>query len=186
MITKTSNDLLTDLLLEYSWDEMPQEYNIAKILLTLDKGIFIDEVKSIGHDSEFKEAALKWIESLGDVQLGEGMVCICLDILRDNNYQGLVHNWILLKEKNEQDLIGQWAFGTHCHISKTLVNSTRIIKAVHKIGDLVIVERGDGSFKHDSYVFDSLDKAIIRAIAFKYDGANSKADDYFCKMLGIK
>jgi hypothetical protein len=32
---------------------------------------------------------------------------------------------------------------------------------------------------------DSFDAALVMAVAHKYEGANSRAGDYFCKMVGI-
>jgi hypothetical protein len=68
----------------------------------------------------------------------------------------------------------------------------------HIIGEYVIFEhtyKGDHkeisfhpyiNFKDTSHGYSTLDSAIVGAIAYKYDGANSMAAGYFSKMVGMK
>lgn len=77
---------------------------------------------------------------------------------------------------------------------------------VHEIGDIIIVEhewKNDYKIPEEDHWFHfylvnktgiqdsctnatSLEKAIIAAIAMKYDGMSSMAGQYFCKMIGMK
>jgi hypothetical protein len=82
----------------------------------------------------------------------------------------------------------------------------RLVK-VHRIGDYQVVEfnpekseREPGEYPYEDtteyhpYVagvdtmwsFGSMDAALVGAIAYKNEGANSRAAQYFCKMVGIK
>ena len=65
----------------------------------------------------------------------------------------------------------------------------------HEIGDYQFIETHseqdgptffiylNGGFTH--YGEDSLDAALLTAIAFKYDGRNSQAAHYFARMIGM-
>lgn len=67
----------------------------------------------------------------------------------------------------------------------------------HTIGEYQIieaVEKGSNSkrlfsaylnFKSISCSYYSLDEALVGLLAYKYDGCNSRADGYFCKMIGL-
>jgi len=81
------------------------------------------------------------------------------------------------------------------------------IVSVHTIGEYDIVEHHPAIFKDScgtgkydytksqfhpyingddtSYGYDTLESAIVGAIARKYDGCNSQAAYYFCKMIGL-
>ena len=188
----TSNQLLSDLLLNHSWNRTPHEYSISKVLLELDAGTFISSItveEENVYNSDFKQAALKWIESLKGKILGEGIVNVACEIIRQNGYQVLAHNWFALKVQGEQKLIERWTYGTKQPIGGRIdptINPDNIIKQVHKIGDLVVVESNSGKFSHDNHVFNSLDEAVLRAIAVKYHGNNTQANYFMCKMLEIK
>jgi hypothetical protein len=66
---------------------------------------------------------------------------------------------------------------------------------IHEIGDYNIVEsvnrKGEKQFhayslrKDCNHSYDCLEAAIVGAIAYKYDGINSRAEEYFMKMIGI-
>ena len=49
-------------------------------------------------------------------------------------------------------------------------------------------ERNGGKFywQDTSTSYDSLEKAIIGAIAYNFDGPNSRAANYFSKMIGLE
>jgi hypothetical protein len=72
---------------------------------------------------------------------------------------------------------------------------------IHRIGEYEIVEfigvfngkREEGvSFhvyiagKDTSHSFGSLDSALVGAIAYKHEGPNHRADQYFCKMVEME
>lgn len=67
---------------------------------------------------------------------------------------------------------------------------------IHEIGEYTFVEYSDhtseirfniyiaGKDMHNGAI--SLDRAILRAIALKYDGINTRADGYMVNMLNIE
>lgn len=64
----------------------------------------------------------------------------------------------------------------------------------HEIGDYQFIETAAGDEKRFfayikgrsiGHYEDSLDAALIVAIAYKYDGTNSQAAHYFAKMIGM-
>lgn len=70
------------------------------------------------------------------------------------------------------------------------------INATHEIGDIQIIEYTDRETSETgfaAYVYgescrqsgDSLDYAILLALAYKYDGINSQAARLMAKMLGM-
>lgn len=85
----------------------------------------------------------------------------------------------------------------------SLENKIRLIESEYSFGEVVkthiigdtyqIIEAidNDGNQKFSSYVnfertgfsYNSLEKAITGAIAYKYEGANSQANKYFWKMI---
>lgn len=71
---------------------------------------------------------------------------------------------------------------------------------IHEIGDYSIVETlfydrkekvsiveyfSYANGRSTGHAFPSLDEALVYAISYKYDGRNTKADQYFCKGIGI-
>ena len=84
---------------------------------------------------------------------------------------------------------------------RELTKKFKHIIGVHTIGDVDIIEysRTDGNGKptgdvwfqpciageNTGYIFDTLDLAIVGALATKYDGRNSQATYFIDKMLGI-
>lgn len=69
----------------------------------------------------------------------------------------------------------------------------RLIK-IHSCGEYAIVEYVDmGLAKYAPYyknvnysrIYNSLDSALVGVLSLKYDGINTQADGFICKMLGI-
>ena len=85
----------------------------------------------------------------------------------------------------------------------SIENKIRLIESEYSFGEVVkthiigdtyqIIEAIDeeGNIKFSTYInfertgfsYNSLEKAITGAIAYKYDGANSQANKYFWKMI---
>ena len=76
-------------------------------------------------------------------------------------------------------------------------NWGKIIK-IQAIGDYQIIEyiscssgKGEPSFhsyvdfKDTNHSYNTLEQALIGVIAHRFDGVNSRAAGYFCKMIGI-
>lgn len=72
-----------------------------------------------------------------------------------------------------------------------------LIIKIHKIGDYQIIEYTEVETEKTYYKplvnnndthhsFQSLDRALIHAVAYKYDGVNTRADIYYAKMLEMK
>lgn len=72
-----------------------------------------------------------------------------------------------------------------------------VVIGIHCIGDFQIIESREKEttdvtfhpyidFKSISVGYNNLDTALIGVIAHKYEGSNSQAGNYFCKMLGLK
>ena len=65
----------------------------------------------------------------------------------------------------------------------------------HIIGEYQVIEYIDEenrtffhpyiNYKDISHAYDTLEQALIGVIAYKYEGANSHAAGYFCKMIGM-
>lgn len=82
---------------------------------------------------------------------------------------------------------------------KQVTHYADYIMKVHEIGDISIVESvdfNDGQVQETSFhayakgedsmcAYDSLDAALVAALAFKYEGHNSQAAKYFFRMVGM-
>lgn len=93
-------------------------------------------------------------------------------------------------------------------MDKTTLNSFIVsfcwgpVIRVHEIADFAIIEYldkhhdakntfhpvqilDDGSVRDFSRSYGGLEEAIVCALALKYDGLNSQAGGFFCKMIGL-
>jgi hypothetical protein len=178
---KTTTGLLTEMLLNHSWNSTYQEASIAKVLAYLSDGTFFEKIEAEEvscYNASFKKAYQAWKET--NNSNFETVLGNALRILQKRGYQPLVDNFGILAEHGMASEIRNWCYGT----SYEFVTPERRIKAIHCISTFAVIERFDGRFCHD-HEFDTLDEAIIRAIAVKYDGSNTEANRFICKMLDI-
>jgi|GEM_PF-6318910 len=169
------------MLLNHSWNSTYQEASIAKVLAFLSDGTFFEKIEAEDltcYNASFKKAYKAWRKT--DNSNSETVLEDALDILLQHGYFALVLNFDILAEHGMASEIRNWCYGT----SYEFVTPERRIKAIHCISTFAVIERFDGRFWHD-HEFDTLDEAIIRAIAVKYDGSNTEANRFICKMLGI-
>lgn len=182
-VLSATSKALSNLLLNTRWNRTTQEASIARVLLALEKKTFFEEIENESesvYNKEFKKAYEKWQEletTISDYVVLEN----CLNLLFINDYVNLVNNFSYLRQHQLPEMIVHWNYGTKGNNH----NKMHIIKEIHKIGTHVIIERADNNFQHNGCAFSTIDEAIIRAIAVKYDGENTKANKYICAMLNI-
>ena len=82
-------------------------------------------------------------------------------------------------------------------LNENIINKDRIINT-YEVGDYQIIEyttyNPHGKLLYSPYIdysdthriYNSLDAALLGVMAYKYEGCNYHADEYMCKLLGIK
>lgn len=137
--------------------------------------------------SQFAETIIKYKGNLGTIVLDSNYNARFLPVNYNGDWNELEFIEIInrvaeatLDEKIEYIKIS-FKFGKILEIF--VIGDYAIVKARMKNNDIKYFPYLN--FKYIGDYYDDLDLALIGAIAYKYEGVNSQAGEYFCKMIGV-
>ncbi|MGG6263245.1 hypothetical protein [Leptolyngbya sp. AN10] len=178
-------------LLQASWNCTTASGSIAKTIIalhyhrlyceTIEDAKRLERTSDLSYISNFL-SKVNQVQCLIDVDSNAGIILQEVINTIENKHPCLVHNYRKLAEANlvEHLLDFDTTFRGKIQRIYSLEKIHIIATDKHTSAFYSIV---DGRFQGRSW--ETLDQAIVGAIAIRYDGINSQAGQFFCKMIGL-
>lgn len=178
-------------MLQTSWNCTTVPGSISKIIIalhhhrlyadTIEESAQLRERGSFSHISRFL-SQVEQIQALLDIDENSGIILAHVIETIQDTYPYLAHNY---QKLNESNLVQ--------HLNSFDTDFRGRIQTIYSLKDIHIIEtdKPRSAFyaivngQSQSRVWETLDQATLGAIAIKYDGINSQAEQFFCKMVGI-